>query len=73
MKERKYTYEKVLQGYFSSCYGFEDLVSVETGSTYTALDAQEGKEFRENIKAYRENDPRPYRVIKRRTLKGVTA
>lgn len=67
MRQRKYVYEKVLQGYYCGEWG--DLISVECDSNFIPLDKKEGVEFRNDVKAYRENDPRPYRVIKRRTLK----
>ena len=66
MRQRKYTYEKVLQGYYCGQWG--DLISVDCDSYFIPLDKKEGQEFRSDIKAYRENDPRPYRVIKRRSI-----
>ena len=56
-KQNKYIYLKVLQGYY---YEWGDLVE------YTQTDPEDIKELRSDLKAYRENDPRPYRVITRR-------
>lgn len=65
-KINKYTYELILQGFYG--YGFEDLLSLETDSTYTAKDKKERAEFKENVKLYRENERgRVFRVIRRRT------
>lgn len=67
MRQRKYTYEKVLQGCYCSQWG--DLISVECDSYFIPLDKKEGQEFRNDVKAYRENENCPHRVIKRRTKK----
>lgn len=60
MATRKYDYLRVLQGYYSGT-GWEDLVSAD------ANDREQRRELTADLKAYRENDPRPYRVINRRT------
>lgn len=54
-KNNKYKYVKVLQGMYNGQW--EDLV------TYDMEDVQERKN---DIKSYRENDPRPYRFVNRR-------
>ena len=61
----KYKYLKVLQGYYSSSCGWEDLVEAEIKNK------EEMKEFRQNIKDYAENETYPHRVIKRRVLNEV--
>ena len=68
MRKNKYSYWKVLQGYY--CGAWSDLIFLETDSNFIALDKKEQEEFKRDIKAYRENDPRPYQVIKRRELKA---
>lgn len=65
MRARKYNYEKVLQGNY--CGQWEDLIAVDCDSYYVPLDRKEGQEFRNNCKAYRENENYPHRVIRRRT------
>lgn len=55
MKTNKYIYLNVLQGNYG--FGFEDLTASESYS-----------EVKRDLKDYRENDPRPYRIIKRREL-----
>lgn len=65
MRQRKYMYEKVLQG----CYGgqWDDLIAVECDSYFIPLDKKEGQDFRNDVKAYRENENYPHRVVRRRT------
>ena len=58
----KYKYLKVLQGYYSPSYGWEDLVEAEIKNE------EEMRDFRQDIKDYEENEPYPHRVIKRRVL-----
>ena len=55
MKTNKYIYLNVLQGNYG--FGFEDLTASESYS-----------EVKRDLKDYRENDPRPYRIINRREL-----
>lgn len=58
MKNNKYEYVKVIQGFYS-CYGWEDL----TEETTT-------KEARQRLKEYNENEREtPHRIINRRVLK----
>lgn len=64
-KVPKYKYLKVLQGYYSSSYGWADLVEAEIKNK------EDMKEFRQDIKDYEENEPYPHRVIKRRVLNEV--
>lgn len=64
MRKRKFNYYRVLQGLY--CGFWSDLIFLETDSNFIALSEKEQKEFRSDIKAYKDNDPRPYRVIKRR-------
>lgn len=57
MKQNKYTYLFVVQQYYPS-YGWEDVAASETW-----------KEAREDLKAYRVNQPEyPARMIRRREL-----
>lgn len=70
MNATKYRYEKVLQGFFGS---WEDLVASEdTDSSFRFKSAADRAAFKDDIKAYRENDPRPYRVVKRRVLREAS-
>lgn len=55
MKTNKYIYLNVLQGNYG--YGYEDLTASESYS-----------EVKKDLKDYRENDPRSYRIIKRREM-----
>lgn len=55
MKQNKYTYLFVLQGYYS--YEWEDLCASESL-----------EEMRQNRKEYRENEGGSYRIIRRREL-----
>ena len=61
-KANKYRYLKVLQADYGC--GFEDIIAAEIS------DAEECRVFNENYKIYRKEDPRPYRVVKRRILAG---
>ena len=58
MKQNKYLYLYILQGYYS--YGWEDLCASE-----------DFREVRQNRKEYRENEGGTYRIIKRRELNPV--
>lgn len=62
MRENKYIYYKVLQGNYG--YGWDDLCSYDTS------DPQQMKECRDDLKAYRENEGVPLRVIRRRELRS---
>lgn len=55
MKTNKYIYLNVLQGNYG--FGYEDLTS-----------SVKYAEVKKDLKAYRENDPRSYRIIKRREV-----
>lgn len=55
MKTNKYIYLNVLQGNYG--FGYEDLTASE--SYY---------EVKKDLRAYRGNDPRSYRIIKRREV-----
>lgn len=56
-KQNKYSYLFVVQGYYAP-YGWEDLTHSENR-----------KEARDDLKAYRDNEPRtPTRIIHRREL-----
>lgn len=59
-RQNKYRYLKVLQGFFEDTWC--DLIACETN------DRKEVADFKESVRLYRENDPRPYRVIHRRIL-----
>lgn len=55
MKQNKYVYLNVLQGNYG--FGYEDLTASESYA-----------EVKKDLKAYRQNDPRSYRIIKRREV-----
>lgn len=55
MKTNKYIYLNILQGNYG--FGYEDLTASESYD-----------EVKKDLKAYRENDPRLYRIIKRREM-----
>ena len=55
MNTNKYIYLNVLQGNYG--FGYEDLTASESYS-----------EVKKDLKAYRENDLRSYRIIKRREV-----
>ena len=60
MKKNKYLYLWVIQGYYDSQYGWED---VDQSENY--------KDARNNLKLYRENETNyPHRMIQRRELNG---
>lgn len=54
-KQNKYLYLYVVQGNYG--YGWEDLTQSESW-----------REARDDLKAYRQNDPHPHRIIERREL-----
>ncbi len=54
---KKYSYLFILQTFTG--YGWEDLTASESRN-----------EVRDDLKAYRENSPAPYRIIQRRELNG---
>ncbi len=58
-RQNKYQYLRVLQGWYDG--GWSDLMAREE-----RCGREEANAFRENVKLYRLNDPRPYRVISRR-------
>ena len=53
----KYKEVKVLQGYFGK---WEDLEEAD------ADNAEEVRELKDDLKSYKENDPRPYRIVTRK-------
>lgn len=55
MKTNKYIYLNVLQGNYG--FGYDDLTASESYA-----------EVKKDLKAYRQNDPRSYRIIKRREI-----
>uniref|UniRef100_A0A6M3LRS3 Uncharacterized protein n=1 Tax=viral metagenome TaxID=1070528 RepID=A0A6M3LRS3_9ZZZZ len=62
---RKYTYYKVIQGNYGR--GWDDVDFHECDST-GYMKPEDRAVFKENVKAYRENEPQPHRVIFRREL-----
>ena len=58
-KQNKYQYLRVLQGLYDGEWC--DLIARDERGTW-----EESQAFRNNVKAYNLNDPRPYRVISRR-------
>lgn len=58
-RKNKYQYLRVLQGWYDGAWS--DLMAREE-----RCGREEAKAFQENVKLYRLNDPRPYRVISRR-------
>ena len=61
----KYTYYKIIQGNYGQ--GWEDVDAHECAST-GYMDPKARGAFRENLTAYRDNEPGPHRVIFRREL-----
>jgi hypothetical protein len=61
----KYTYYKVIQQNWGS--GWDDVDFYETDSTYY-MNRETRLQFKENLRLYRENQPIPTRVIKRKEL-----
>ena len=62
---KKYTYYKVIQGNYG--FGWDDVDFHECDST--GYINREGRSlFKENLRAYRENEPYPHRVIFRKEL-----
>lgn len=57
-KPNKYTYLHVVQGHYGC--GWEDLTASEVY-----------KEAKADLRAYRENDPAPTRIIRRRVLNTI--
>jgi hypothetical protein len=63
----KYTYYKVIQGNYGQ--GWEDVDSHEASSNGIA---KEYKAYKENVKAYRDNEPQySHRVIFRKELNTI--
>ncbi len=58
---KKYRYLHVLQGYYGSTFGWEDLTQSE-----------DKQEIRDDLQAYIENEGECYRVIMRREPREVT-
>lgn len=65
MRQNKYKYRKVLQGWFYG--GWEDLCYYPCNSTHS-MTREAWQEMKSDLKAYRENDPRAYRIVFRREL-----
>ena len=60
-KQNKYIYLKVLQGQYDGCT-WDDLAEADLSNV------EELKKFKNDVKAYRENESYPHRVIRRRVL-----
>ena len=58
-RQNKYQYLRVLQGWYDG--EWSDLMAREERCSRA-----EAQAFNENVKLYRLNDPRPYRIISRR-------
>lgn len=64
-KKNKYSYFKVIQGNYG--YGWEDLVSYRTNSQGLFLTEKSRKEFKKDLKDYKENEKNArFRVILRK-------
>lgn len=61
-RQNKYQYVKVLQGMFEGKWA--DIIFCD--ARYNEHTREEHEQFRADYRSYRENDPRPYRVIQRR-------
>jgi len=62
---KKYRYEKILQGNYGQ--GFEDLTAYDCDSTGFITDKQQREEKKNDVFAYRENEPQyAHRLIVRR-------
>lgn len=59
-RKNKYQYLRILQGLYEGEWA--DLIARDERCS-----AEERKAFADDVKAYRVNDPRPYRIIHRRT------
>lgn len=59
MKKNKYQYLVILQGQFDGQWA--DIIARDERCT-----REERKQWLDDLKTYRENDPRPYRTIHRR-------
>lgn len=63
----KYKYERILQGNYGN--GWDDLTAYDCDSTGWIKDKQQRQELKNDIKAYRENEPQyAHRTIKRRSV-----
>lgn len=70
MRQSKYQYLKVIQQNWG--YGqWDDVDFYECDSTGWISDKEQRQLFKNNLKAYRDNQPVPTRVITRRELKAV--
>ncbi len=66
MRDNKYTYYKVIQGNYGYGWSDEDYHLTDSqGNFKSGVDKQN---FKDNLKAYRENGGGQYRVIKRKEL-----
>lgn len=61
-KQNKYKYLKVIQGWFSGAYGWEDCAEYDTKNP------EEMKTIKHDIKEYRLSGQGSYKIIKRRVL-----
>ena len=66
MRKNKYTYYKVIQQNWG--YGWDDVDFYESDSSGFIKDRETRELFKTNLKAYRENEPVPTRVVKKREL-----
>lgn len=64
MKQNKYNYLVVIQGYYATGYGWEDVSEYDNTP-------QGRKDARQDIKEYRLSGPYAFRLINRRELKQV--
>lgn len=62
----KYTYYRVIQQNWGNQW--DDVDFYETNSSYNFRTPEDRKLYRENLRAYREAQPVPTRVIKRREI-----
>ncbi len=58
-KQNKYQYLRILQGLFEGEWA--DIIACDKHAS-----PQEKRAFVEDVRSYRMNDPRPYRIISRR-------
>lgn len=67
--KNKYIYYKIIQT--NGGYGWDDDDFHEVKSNFTFTNIKSFKEFKENLKAYRNNFQGVIRIINRRELKNV--
>jgi len=61
MKQFKYNYYKTIQQ--NNGYGWESVDNYESNSSGRIQDKKTRSDFQENLKAYRDNEPYPLRVV----------